>query len=230
MNEKLEKRILDVTIEVCAHNEPGVFSTRLIAKKADTSEGTIFLHFRNKRNLIFAAERQMGTELIAASQVITANAPTFQDFYSGCVDYVLKRPDWVAFINTYSHVFPRPKDDYGEGSYINRLREAGEDSIRKYFPSVSAEMGTIERIIFWSEIVTGHPPPPARFFIDLNAVLGCQAARLVQRRKAAPPFSGLFGVTLALYRPRAELAGDGIEMKSSHDATTPPRKSANSAS
>jgi AcrR family transcriptional regulator len=138
MNEKLEKRILDVTIEVCAHNEPGVFSTRLIAKKADTSEGTIFLHFRNKRNLIFAAERQMGTELIAASQVITANAPTFQDFYSGCVDYVLKRPDWVAFINTYSHVFPRPKDDYGEGSYINRLLEAGEDSIRKYFPSVSA--------------------------------------------------------------------------------------------
>jgi AcrR family transcriptional regulator len=138
MNEKLEKRILDVTIEVCAHNEPGVFSTRLIAKKADTSEGTIFLHFRNKQNLIFAAERQMGTELIDASKEIADKASNFEGFYSGCVDFVLKHPDWVAFINTYSHVFPRPKDDYGEGSYVMRLLEAGEDSIRKYFPSVSA--------------------------------------------------------------------------------------------
>jgi AcrR family transcriptional regulator len=110
-----DRRILDATFKVAAKSPQGSLSTKDIAREAGLSEGVIFAHFMDKRNLIIRclqdSNRRVFEADFAASKVHNGD---FYGFYSSLLDWYIANPNEARFAIKYSLMFPRTgrEDEY----------------------------------------------------------------------------------------------------------------------
>lgn len=85
MTEK-QFKIIEASIEVFAEKGYAGSSTSEIAQKAGVAEGTIFRHYKTKKDLLLSIVSPMMSKLIAPfviknfKEVLESNYPTFEDF------------------------------------------------------------------------------------------------------------------------------------------------------
>ena len=102
--ENIDQKIIRQTIKLGAQDGVDHVSTLELAKKLGISEGTIFVHFKTKDNLINAAFKYICTELDPYFQPAKTCEPTqkaFFELWKSMVNLMMANPDYTGFYYSY---------------------------------------------------------------------------------------------------------------------------------
>ncbi len=102
--DNIERKIIKQTIRLGALNGVDHISTIELSKKLGISEGTIFVHFKTKENLIFEAYNFAGIYLKDVIYNELIKAETFDDLYvcwKKVVDILFDKPNLARFLYNF---------------------------------------------------------------------------------------------------------------------------------
>jgi AcrR family transcriptional regulator len=125
---------LKATIAECAGNRTNVFSTKAIASRLGVSEFAIYDRFGSKTQLLYACENYIGDGYDHFAIAPKAKEKDLMALLNGILDHFLEDPQKVAFMISYSHLFPRVKDTYEDDQHFEKaMRETGRVIFKGYF-------------------------------------------------------------------------------------------------
>lgn len=102
--DNIEKKIIKQTIRLGALNGVDHISTIELAEKLGISEGTIFVHFKTKENLIYEAYKSAGLFLKDSVYSDLVKVETFDDLYlcwKKIVDLLFEKPNLTKFLYNF---------------------------------------------------------------------------------------------------------------------------------
>lgn len=133
MTEKQQK-IVDVALELFAHQGYASTSTQKIARQAKVSEGLIFRHFTNKEGLLEAIVRQGMSELEKlAPDILSEKNPKM--VLARVIELPLmltqRQPTFWRLQTSLKYQQPDIAEKYDESDLILRLKALAEGAFRK---------------------------------------------------------------------------------------------------
>lgn len=102
--DNIERKIIKQTIRLGALNGVDHISTIELSEKLGISEGTIFVHFKTKENLIYEAYKFSGSYLKDTIYNELIKAETFDDLYvcwKKVVDLLFEKPNLARFLYNF---------------------------------------------------------------------------------------------------------------------------------
>lgn len=110
--ENLEQKILRLVIKVGAKKGAEHVSTLDLAKKLEISEGTIFVHFKNKQQLLdsaykytLAKSEYVFSEIEAFKYDGEEDIPKFYELWDKMIVNMIENPDYAKFFRSYLEAF-----------------------------------------------------------------------------------------------------------------------------
>jgi AcrR family transcriptional regulator len=131
--EEIDKKILDMTIQVAGESEANRFSTREIAAKLGISEYMIFDHFHDKDNLLNLADERVADYYYASILKWGPQSANFFEFFSHIMDDLLSASSHGAFAINYCRVFPR-YEKASDFSFFKEQCQNAIDTVLRFFP------------------------------------------------------------------------------------------------
>jgi AcrR family transcriptional regulator len=112
----IDSKIIHATISLGGTNDANRdFSTKDIATSCGVSEFVIFSHFKNKDQLMIAADHAVYRKIIGEARLLTENPISMHDFVNLYLDWFLAHPELTFFALNYGHGVPHVvpiKDDH----------------------------------------------------------------------------------------------------------------------
>lgn len=105
--ENLEDKIIHATISFGGTNDANRdFSTKDIAKACGVSEFTIYSHFKNKDQLMIAADHAVYHKIVGEAKLLANHPIFFHDFVNLFMDWLISHPELTFFALNYGHGVP----------------------------------------------------------------------------------------------------------------------------
>ena len=110
--DNIDQKIIRTTIKIGAEKGAEHVSTLDLAKKLGISEGTIFVHFKTKSNLLAAARDYVFAKIQPAYDEFMekeVNYNGFYEFWLKIMSLMYDNPDYTKFFYSYSSIKFEPE-------------------------------------------------------------------------------------------------------------------------
>lgn len=137
--ENIDRKIIKQTIKLGALNGLDHISTIELASKLSISEGTIFVHFKTKDNLVLEAYNYIKNMVQPYVKKVVYDAETEEELFGAWIEFVdvlSKNSDYSLFMYKFFNSKIFTKYIFNEPEYINEfiekwLKKAGNENIER---------------------------------------------------------------------------------------------------